>query len=192
MPDFDNLNEQQLTALFMDGDEEAFVEIYRRNWRIMFNAAYKRLGDETQCEDLVQNIFVDLWERRQTILIENLSAYLQTAVRFQVIKYSTRLRSTSPLVEHFENIFISPLKSEDALLESEIAGLVSLWIDALPEKRREAFVMYYLEGQSTSQIAETLGITQKTVQNQIASASASIRSQLSKTLSLLIPLLFLS
>jgi RNA polymerase sigma factor (sigma-70 family) len=180
MPSPRTLNDRQLTTLFIEGDEEAFVEIYRRNWQTMFNSAYKRLEDESQCEDLVQNIFVDLWERRQTVAIDNLSAYLLTAVKFQVIKYSTRRRSTAPLIDNFENYLISPLTSEDHLLDSEIAELVTLWIEALPEKRRMAFVMYYLEGMSTTQISEKLGITQKTVQNQIANASENIRNQVSK------------
>lgn len=190
MLSIETFNEQQLTSLLKEGNEDAFVEIYRRNWRSMFNAAYRRLEDEKQCEDLVQNIFVDLWERRQLVEIINLSAYLATAVRFQVIKYATRVQSTSPFIEQFENILISPFKSEDALLDAEIAEVFTLWIDALPEKRREAFIMYYIDGRSTSDIAENLGITQKTVQNQIASASARIRQQLAKTLCLIYLLSF--
>ena len=186
MSSYSNHSELKLAALLREGDGEAFVEIYRRNWRMMYNVAFKRLRDEKQCEDLVQNVFTDLWERRGETDIENLSAYLHTAVRFQVIKHSTRMPGASPLADSLESTLISPLRSEDPLIEKEILEIVKLWIAALPEKRREIFLMYYTEELSSSRIAEMLGVSQKTVQNQIATATNSIRDQLSKILFLYI------
>ncbi len=182
MSSYRNHSELQLTALLREGDGEAFVEIYRRNWRMMYNSAFKRLRDEKHCEDLVQNVFTDLWERRGEVEIENLSAYLNTAVRFQAIKHSTRMPGASPLTDSLESVLISPLRSEDPLIEQEILEIVKLWIAALPEKRREIFLMYYTEELSSSRIAEVLGVSRKTVQNQIATATNSIRDQLSKIL----------
>lgn len=181
-----NHTERQLAALLREGDGEAFVEIYRRNWRMMYNSAFKRLHDEKQCEDLVQNVFTDLWERRGEADIENLPAYLNTAVRFQVIKHSTRAPGASPLADSLESTLVSPLRPEDPLIEKETLEIVKLWIAALPEKRREIFLMYYTEELSSSRIAEVLGVSQKTVQNQIATATNSIRDQLSKILFLCI------
>ncbi len=149
---------------------------------MMYNSAFKRLHDEKQCEDLVQNVFADLWERRGEAEIENLAAYLNTAVRFQVIKHSTRTRGASPLTDNLESTLISSLCPEDPLIEQEILEIVKLWIAALPEKRREIFLMYYKEELSSSRIAEVLGVSRKTVQNQIATATNSIRDQLSKIL----------
>ncbi len=185
MPSYSNHSELQLTALLREGDGEAFVEIYRRNWRMMYNSAFKRLRDEKLCEDLVQNVFTDLWARRGEVEIENLPAYLNTAVRFQVIRHSTRTRAASPLTDTLESTLISSLRSEDLLIEKETLEIVKLWIAALPEKRREIFLLYYVEELSSSRIAEMLGVSRKTVQNQIASATGSIRDQLSKILFLL-------
>ncbi len=179
---------EELFHLLKEGDENAFVEIYRRNWRMMFDAAYRRLHDESACEDLVQNIFTDLWERRATLQIENLTGYLLSAVKFQVIKYSTRIPYSIPLLDKLETQFISPLGSEDPLIEAESMELVKLWIAALPEKRREIFLMHYTDEMSTARIAEILGISQKNVQNKINTASKTIRDQLSKMFLLLIGL----
>lgn len=186
MSPYSTHSELQLTALLREGDGEAFVEIYRRNWRMMYNAAFKRLHDEKQCEDLVQNVFTDLWARRREVAIENLPAYLNTAVRFQVIRHSTRTPGASPLTDYLESTLISPQRSEDPLIEKETLEIIQLWIAALPEKRREIFLMYYMEELSSSRIAEVLGVSQKTVQNQIATATNSIRDQLSKILFLCI------
>lgn len=186
MASYGTHSELQLTALLREGDGEAFVEIYRRNWRMMYNAAFKRLHDEKQCEDLVQNVFTDLWARREEVEIENLPAYLNKAVRFQVIRHSTRTPGASPLTDYLESTLASPQRSEDPLIEKETLEIIQLWISALPEKRREIFLMYYMEELSSSRIAEVLGVSQKTVQNQIATATNSIRDQLSKILFLYI------
>lgn len=185
MQHYQTHSDDVLSSLLKEGDEEAFVEIYRRNWRRMYDAAFKRLRDEAACEDLVQNVFTDLWERRSQTDIENIGAYLTTAVRFQVIKYSTRQQRASPLIDDFESMLISSLRTEDPVIESESLMLVRLWIEALPEKRREIFQMHYLEELSSAKIAELLGISQKTVQNQITTATNSIRDQVSKNLLLL-------
>ncbi len=179
---YKNHTEQELTALLREGDETAFVEIYRRNWQRMYNTAYKRLKDAYQCEDIVQNIFTDLWERRTEILIGNLQAYLQTAVKFQVIKYSTRTSNVSPFVDILETTIVSTGNADDPIIENELLELVRLWVAALPEKRREIFVLYYMEEHPSDRIAELLGISQKTVQNQLATATNALRSQLSKVL----------
>lgn len=179
---YQNHSEQELSALLRTGDREAFVEIYRRNWRSLYNAAFRRLQDEPLCEDLVQNVFTDLWERRDEIVIENLPAYLHTAVRFQVIKCAARAHPVFPLVGDLESRLLSPLRAEDPLIEQETLDLVKLWVAALPEKRREIFLMYYTEELSSAKIAELLGVSRKTVQNQIAAATSRIRDQLSKVL----------
>jgi len=182
MSSYGNHSELQLAALLREGDGEAFVEIYRRNWRSMYNSAFKRLRDEKQSEDLVQNIFTDLWERRGEVEIENIAAYLLTAVKFQVIRHTTRNPGSSPLTDSLESTLISSLQPEDSLIEQETLEIVKLWISALPEKRREIFLMYYREELSSSRIAEMLGISKKTVQNQLLTATNSIRDQLSKIL----------
>jgi RNA polymerase sigma factor (sigma-70 family) len=179
---FTQRNEQELTALLREGDEAAFVEIYRRNWQKLYNAAYKRLRDGAQCEDLLQNIFADLWERREEVFIENLNAYLHTAVRFQVIKYATRTTAASRFTEELDDRLSSPIQTDDPLIERETLDLVKIWVAALPRKRREIFHMYYHEGLSSADIARELGISQKTVQNQIATVINSLHSRLSKVL----------
>jgi RNA polymerase sigma factor (sigma-70 family) len=116
------------------------------------------------------------------VLIGNLQAYLQTAVRFQVIKYSTRASDVSPFSDLIKTTLTSAISPDDSLIENELLELVRLWIAALPEKRREIFILYYMEDLTSDRIAELLGISQKTVQNQLATAANTLRSQLSKML----------
>jgi RNA polymerase sigma-70 factor (family 1) len=178
MSSYSHQTESSLTALLRDGDEAAYIEIYRRNWKRMYNSAYKRIKDRCQCEDLVQNVFTDLWERRKEVQIGNLQAYLYTAVRFQVIKFSTRSANVSSFAEVMDHTIVTATGADAPLLETELHELFRLWIATLPEKRREIFQLHYLENLPTDKIADMLGISQKTVQNQLAVASNALRTQL--------------
>lgn len=175
-------NELALFDLLKQGDETAFEKIYKRYWAELYNAAYKRLPEKEKCQDLIQNIFADLWTRRATLQIENPTAYLHTAVRFQVIKHVARNPKNSFFIEIFEAELVSPLATDGQILEKEVKHLVDLYIAALPEKRKNIFLMHYYDGMSTSNIATQLKISRKTVQNQLNTASHALRLKLTHML----------
>lgn len=184
MRPYSDLSDKALTSLLREGDETAFTELYRRYWQSMFNAAYKRLQDEAQAQDIVQNIFTDLWARKEKREIDNPAAFLHTAVRFQVIKLATRQPDQSYFLQNIEKTLASSGRADDALLEDEAQDLLKHWIAALPEKRREIFLLRYFNDCSTSDIAAQLEISQKTVQNQLNTASTALRTRLREVLSL--------
>ncbi len=169
-----------------EGDRDAFSLLYKTHWPSLYNTAFKRTRNKEQCQDIVQNVLADLWVRRGTVEIENLAAYLHTAVRFQVFKLASRQPDTSAFLDSFEQVITATENADDPLREKEIANLINLFIAAIPEKRRTIFLMHYTEGLSTKEIAERLGISQKTVQNQLNTASQALRSRLTHLLSLLI------
>lgn len=173
-----NEHDHALFDLLKQGDEVAFGKIYTLYWIELYNAAYKRLPEKEKCQDIIQNIFTDLWNRKAELDLENPVAYLHTAVRFQVLKHIARSPKNSFFGESFENKLISPLQADGILLEKEVAELITLFIKALPEKRRKIFVMHYFEGLSTVKIAFELNISQKTVQNQLTVATQALRLRL--------------
>ena len=170
--------DRALFDLLKQGDESAFAAIYKLYWGELYNAAYKRLPEKEKCQDIIQNIFTDLWNRKTELDLENPLAYLHTAVRFQVLKHISRSPKSNFFAEAFENELISPLQADAGLLEKEIAELIELFIKALPEKRRKIFILHYFEGLSTAQIAVELHISQKTVQNQLTTATHALRLRL--------------
>ncbi len=171
-------NESVLFNLLKQGDQSAFEEIYRRYWVELYNAAYKRLPEKEKCQDIIQNVFMSLWARRAEVVLENPAAYLHTAVRFQVLKQLARNPKRNFLTETFQEELISPLATDGELLEKEAKNLIAYFIEALPEKRRNIFLMHYFEGLSTAKIAIQLHISQKTVQNQLTTASHALRLKL--------------
>jgi len=171
-------NELELLALLKDGDESAFSEIYKKHWQTVYTAAYRRLRDKEQCQDIVQNIFISLWNRRSTLTIENLNNYLATAVKFQVINYATRKPHQTTFFDEFEYQLAAQESSDDRVLENEVKSLVLAFIETLPEKRKQIFLLYYHEHLSTAEIATRLNISQKTVQNQLNTANHALRDHI--------------
>ena len=171
-------DESSLFALLKQGDDSVFEKIYKRYWVELYNAAYKRLPEKEKCQDIIQNVFADLWTRRGELSIESPTAYLHTAVRFQILKQVSRNPKNSFISSQFEKDLISPLATDSDVLEKEVKALLDLYIVALPEKRRNIFLMHYFEGLSTANIAIKLNVSKKTVQNQLTTASHSLRFKL--------------
>ncbi|UKT62657.1 RNA polymerase sigma factor [Pedobacter mucosus] len=175
----ENLTEEKLLFdLLKQGDETAFSKIYKLYWVELYNAAYKRLPEKEKCQDIIQNVFTDLWNRKAFLDLEKPLAYLHTAVRFQVLKQIARSPKNNIFTQTFENNLISPLRSDGALLERESKDLIELFIKALPKKRQKIFLLHYFEGLSTSKISLQLNISQKTVQNQLTTATHALRLRL--------------
>jgi RNA polymerase sigma factor (sigma-70 family) len=191
LPYLDTLSDHRLLLLVKEGDHHAFTCIYQKYWQELYNAAYKRNRDKEQCQDIVQNVFIDLWARRGDLVIENLPAFLQTAIRFQVFKQIARKPSAAIFLDDLEQILSSPIHTDDPLLEKEIIDLLGSWIGALPAKRRQIFLLHYLEDLSTLDISERIGISRKTVQNQLTTASQSLRVRIAHFISLAALLTFL-
>lgn len=172
-----DLSDTQLTELLQQGDARAFSIIYDRYWKPIYQTCYNRLRHADQSKDLVQNVFISLWDRREVVQIENLSAYLHTAVKFQILKLAEKSNRIE-FLSTFENLINEPVEKNDVVEEREILRLLQLFIDALPEKRRAIFIKRYQQNYTTAEIAGEMGITQKTVLNQLNNAETALRIRL--------------
>lgn len=182
----------QLLSLLKNGDQQAFTQIYKGLWHDLYQAAFKRLQDREMSQDVVQNVFTSLWNRRQEADIKDLVPYLHTAVRFQVIKVISRKPKGQIMLEEMENIISSPFCSDNLLHEAEIQKFIEAFLKTLPKKRRLIYELFVNENLSTLEIAHKLGISQKTVQNQIINVNSELKERLKRLLTLLILLDFLT
>src|SRR5882757_5422614 len=82
--------DQQLTSLLKDDDHVAFTEIYTRYWKKMLLIAWNHSKDNSTSKDIVHEVFISLWERRNAVEILNLAAFLATSVKFSIYKYYQR------------------------------------------------------------------------------------------------------
>jgi len=175
-----DITDSDLKAMLMHGSEAAFDKIYDRYWKKMFNEAYKRLDNLELSEEVVQDVFIDLWIKRETREIDNLYAYLTMAVRYQVYAVYNKRKNLPFFEEPLDHMAFSADEADSECFQKELIAGINLWLFTQPEKRREIFRLRYLEDMSTKEISDTLSISQKTVQNQLNLAQDSLRASVSK------------
>ena len=84
------LDDNDLTNLLKDGDESAFTEIYNRYWDKLYFIAYKLLKDTASAEEIVQEVFLSLWKKRDTLIIQSLPQYLAAMARYAVYRHCAK------------------------------------------------------------------------------------------------------
>lgn len=173
--------DQELWLEVKRNNKLAFDELVVRYWKFLYNSAYKRVQSEPVCQDIIQDVFTDLWIRREALDIEHPKAYLHTAVRFQVFKYFSRNKVSDGFLGLFDGLTDRTTEADAWLKYKELKDLLQAWINTLPAKRREIYRLYYEEELSTKEIAGELSISQKTVQNQLNTALKSLKTKLSGT-----------
>lgn len=162
---------------------EKFRALYKQYAPILIFYA-TRLVDMTAAEDLVQDVFLKIWNKRSFIFWEDsLQTYLYNAVRHGCLDYLKH----SQVKAHFESSTLIKLRIEElyysestALLWQDDRRLHSIYkeIDALPSRCREIFIMAYIEERKTSEIASLLSISKRTVEAQLYKGLKYIRKAL--------------
>ena len=170
--------DSELFLLVKQDDEKAFEELYRRYWPTLVNTAYKKLSSREKAEDIVQNIFIDLYNRRSTIeLVISLSAYLNQALKFKILnEYRSDIIKTK--YQHY--LFFSSVCKNDLAYEldaKELEANVNRTLNALPEKCKQVFLLSRKENRSNKDISATLNITISTVEKHISKALRTLRQQ---------------
>ncbi|MES2456371.1 MAG: RNA polymerase sigma-70 factor [Bacteroidota bacterium] len=180
MQDFSKHTDQELTALLKGGNHGAFTEIYERYWTVLYLHARKMLRNDQEAEDIVQELFTQLWKKSAEIDFNvKLSSYLYRAVRNRILDHVTHQKVVHDyqlsLVEFIGSGSSNP---DELLVEKELAMIIEHEIQALPEKMREVFVMSRKQYLSYKEIGEQLGISEHTVRNQVSNALGILRTKL--------------
>ena len=177
MSKFDRLTDEELHSLVHKGSDNAFRELFNRYWEKLYIAAYKVLGDEMICEDIVQDIFLDLLVRSSGVTIKNVKAYLYKAVRFQVAGHIKKLRHLGKRAEIIEN-YATGNNIEEQMSSGEVQSILDKSIALLPSRCREVFYLSRFEDLSNKEIANKLGISVFTVETHMKKALKYLRKSL--------------
>lgn len=159
----------------MPAEEEIrqdFENFFRQHYERLCSYAYTFLKDEESCEDLVQDIFIKIWEQRQNLIgSDQLKFYVFTAVRNNCL---TALKKNKKNAIHEWSDEDAPDEIEIRIDPKETSTdpqtLISKAMEQLPPKCREVFLLSRLSGQTYQQIADSLNISVKTVENQMGKA----------------------
>lgn len=172
MTSYSILSDAELFDLLRTGDRIAYTEIYERYKRILYQHAYKKLGDREEAKEVVQWLFVMLWTRREAIQPEtNLSGYLYRAIRNRILNVIAHKEVASRYLLSLEQFYAAgEYVTDNQVRERELAALIEKEIASLPPKMREIFELSRKTNLSHKEIAETLSLSEQTVRTQVRNA----------------------
>lgn len=158
-------------------DKKAFNTIYEKYWKRLYLYAYKIFEDQVVCEDIVQEVFVKLWQRADSKQIDHLEAYLLRAVKYQARNAIRNLKKTTDLEEVFAHL--PDELAADLLLEGkETAMIIEKSVNALPERCQVVFQLSRGGQLSNKEIARQLNISVRTVEAHLFKALKSIKKNI--------------
>lgn len=175
---YKNLKEDELLALVQAGDYTAFNELYHRYWDILFGSAYNIFRDRDACMDILQDVFVWFWEHREQWKLTSCKGYLLTAVKFKVANYIRNNKVRESFFQQLEKLDTDADSAHLILEVAELKKLIKRFSEQLPDRCREIFQLSRYDDLSNKEIAVKLGISEKTVENQMTIALKKLKEKL--------------
>jgi RNA polymerase sigma-70 factor (ECF subfamily) len=177
------INKKLLIQKLIDGNREAYTSLFRTYYKILCIYSYKFVRNLDIAEEIVQDIFFRIWEKRRSLnLPENIESYLYRAVHNESINTCKKLQRElinkneyKEEVDYIENY-------EDPLVHEELNTKIRFAVDELPERCREVFKMHRYNNLTYKEISIKLGITEKGVEFHILKALKILREKLKECL----------
>jgi RNA polymerase sigma-70 factor (ECF subfamily) len=171
--------DKELIELLQQGDQSAFDSLYRRYWRKLYLLAYQKLRSRELAEELVQDLFISLWMKRENLQIHgSVGAYLGMATRYTIIKFFEKERVQQ---QYQQSAALRPMyanTTEDEVFFHDLQEVIEQEISKLPEKCRQVFQLSRHENLSQKEISLRMDISEKTVENHIGKALRLLRLSL--------------
>ena len=171
------------------GNPETYKEIFRLLYPRLKGYCKLFVHDENEVEDIIQECFITLWDKRKTIDVQKrLESFLFVIIRNKCLNFLKNQKLDSENIPP-ENLPIAELQylyqldlveKEEKSLEEKLIQTFQESVNELPPKMRDVFVKCKLEGKKQKEVAEELGISIKMVEKQIGKAKKQIREQLLK------------
>ncbi|MBS1737079.1 MAG: RNA polymerase sigma-70 factor [Bacteroidetes bacterium] len=170
-------NEQGLLEQLKAGSAEAFSQLHRQYSVQMYANVLKMVKDEQVAEEIVQDIFTRIWQKRESIQIEHsFAAYIYRIAQNLVIDFYRKLKRERNLYNRFKAAATENYSHiEEALHDKEYATLLQNALDILPPQQKKVYQLCSLDGHSYKEAGSHLGISPLTVKEHLSKAKSSIR-----------------
>lgn len=158
-------------------DKTSFDQIYKQYWSKLYIYAFNVLKEKEICEDILQEIFIDLWAKRDNVQITDLNSYLYQSVKYQIFNHFRKSKYKKQLLMKF-NLINKQYNVDELYEKKELKAQIKSLISRLPKQRRMIFQMSRYDGFSNKEISENLNISVQTVKNQISESLKFLRKSL--------------
>lgn len=168
-------DQELLTMLSMDS-RLAFEEVYERHWPVLYQRTFNVCKDKEISMDVCQEVFIWFWEHRTSVsTINSIKGYLLAAAKYKLIGYIRKGKVKENFLTKIKDLPES-YTIEETLELKELQDIITQVTNNLPERCAKIFKMSRTEYMSNKEIASSLGLSEKTVENQITIALKRIRS----------------
>jgi RNA polymerase sigma-70 factor (family 1) len=167
MTDYPSLTDTELLGLLKLGDDAAFAEIYSRYWEFLFQSSYNILKDSDACNDIVQEVFVWFWVNRKRHITDAFKPYLYAAAKYKAANIIRHGKVKEAFFTRSVQDYQEAVPDENNIEVQELKEIIAQFTQSLPERAKLIFQLSRNEYLTNKEIAERLGISEKTVENQM-------------------------
>ena len=176
-------SEDNLLKDLRAGSLEAYNHIFKLYGKALYRMANGKLCSKLEAEEVVQELFIALWEKRETLLIGNLSVYLHTSVRNRVIsRIRTKLREQKHRDYYYSFFPTTHEDTEQSIMLSDLNNTINDIVLKLPLKTRQVFKANWFDGKSMAEVSNQLNISEKNAEYHLTKSLKFIRGHLKKRL----------
>lgn len=190
---YQDYSDDQLTILLKKGDRLAYGVIFSRYQEVLFRHAFRLLQNRDEAEDIIQDIFLMLWEKRNTLVFTtSLPAYLYSTVRNRIFNHLAHQKVIDRYLDSIRRFMEKGIyEADEQIRAKELAAIIEKEVAALPERMRLVFLLNREQSRSHREIGKLLNISDKTSKQQLYKAVKILKLKLSTILSTL-PCVFMS
>lgn len=175
---FSTYTDSELLEAIRKNDQEAFAELFKRHWRKVHAMVSVRIRLQDAAQEIVQELFISLWEKRATLSIGHLPSYLSSAVKNRVLNY---IDSQTIRTRHWEN-YTRLTSEEDNVTQkdvelNELMEAIESGIEHLPEKSKRVYLLNQ-EGRSIKEISNLLHVSEKAIEYHLTQSTKKLRFHL--------------
>ena len=179
MKQYHNDSDQQLWNAIRKGDEKAFSELFNRYWSMAHRIAYAKVRSLETTQEIVQELFITLWDKRETLEVQNMPAFITTCIRNKAIKHIESQLVKEKYWAYYKN-YIPQTESvtESELDFNELKEAIEAGMERLPAKSKKVFQLNRLHGRSISEIAGMLNLSEKAIEYHLTRSLKHLRLHL--------------
>lgn len=160
-------------------DASSFEELYKEYAPKIYRIAYSQVKDQDIAGNIIHNVFLSIWERRDTLIIDKPEHFLTHAAKLQIIKY---FRDAAKQRQHLQSSLIgyteADYSTQHEIYYNDLSDQIQTLINKLPPQCRRVYMMRDQQGLDNAQIAFHLGISLSAVKQHIGNALAFLRANL--------------
>lgn len=158
--------------------KEIFVETYELYWHKLFQIIYRRLHDREIAEEIVQDIFTDLWEKQDIERIQNLENYLSTAAKFAAIDHIRHKTAQKNFLEYHKSFLEINSTDQHILDYNDIPALVQQGMGQLSETTKRIFWLNHFLDWKKETIAEYFQLSEKAIEYHLTKSLKTVKMYL--------------